>query len=574
MEAIRFSSRRSVVHSAKGIAASTQPLASAAAVRILEKGGNAAMAAVAMAAAMSVSEPMMTGLGGDAFALLYDAKSKTVRGVNGCGKAPKNGSIDAIRQSGVKGPRLPSDSVHSVTVPAAVATWVEVVEKWGNGKLTMAEILEPAIQLAEQGTPISSITRAMWKHGVARLKKNSPNGGELLVDGERAPAEGEIFVNKNMAETLKRIAKYGKDGYYKGPTADAIVEVIKERGGLMTHEDLADVEVLFCDPIYADIDEDIRLHELPPNNQGLVALIAIGTINELERQGKISRKSLEHNSVEYLHLLAETLKFAFKDGEEYITDIGKLDYDPQDFMDPAYLKTRASLFSPDKVNKDFDYGVLDPTRKSDTSYFTVSDSEGNACSFIASLYLTFGSAMVPKGTGFALHCRGSNFNLTPGTRNCYEAGKRPYHTIIPAMITNRKDDSLYCSYGVMGGFMQPQGHVQVALNMKLFGMNPQEALDAPRLCLYADPAGPDSGLGADSPVSTPETILGLEEGISENVAEGLRKLGHKVKIVTGAERGLFGRGQVIAASKDSSGRLLWSAGSDLRGDGHAQPQLY
>jgi gamma-glutamyltranspeptidase/glutathione hydrolase len=394
------------------------------------------------------------------------------------------------------------------------------------------------------------------------------------VDQERAPKEGEIFVNKNMAETLKRIAKDAKKGYYEGQTADAIVEAIQAKGGVMTHQDLKDVEVVFCDPIHVDVDSDIRLHELPPNNQGLVAIIAIGIINELDRQGKISLKSMKHNSVEYLHLLIETLKFAFKDGEEYITDIGKLDYNPQDFTNPEYLRERAKLFSPNKANDKFDHGVLNPSRKSDTSYFTVTDSEGNACSFIASLYTAFGSGIVPKGTGFALHNRGSNFNLTPGTRNCFEGGKRPYHTIIPAMITNTADSSLFCTYGVMGGFMQPQGHAQVAFNLKLFGMNPQDALDAPRICLYPDPDGVDSGLGSDSPVSTPQTIVGIEEGISSEVIEGLRKLGHNVKLVVGAERGLFGRGQVIKCERNTSGSILWSAGSDLRGDGHAQPQLY
>jgi gamma-glutamyltranspeptidase/glutathione hydrolase len=559
-----------VVHSTKGMAASTQPLVSAAGIKILGKGGNAAMAAVAMAAAIGVLEPQMTGLGGDAFGLLYEAKTRKVYGINGSGCAPRAGSIDLIRKEGVKGPRIPGSSVFSVTVPGAVAAWVDVVDKWGNGKLSLAEILEPAITLAEKGAPISSISRDMWDNGVSKLWELSPNGGELLVGGKRAPKEEEIFVNDSMANVLKRIAAHGRDGFYKGVTADQIVKVLKDRGGVMTHEDLQNHQSKFVDPVSIDM-LDARLFELPPNNQGVVALIAMGIIKELDKNGVVALKSMKFNSVEYLHLIIETLKFAFKDAEEFVTDIDKLDYDVNDLLTKEYLSERAKLFDPKKVNNKFDHGVLNPSLKSDTSYFTASDSEGNACSFIASLYQSFGSGIVPKGCGFALQNRACNFNLTEGTRNAYEGGKRPYHTIIPAMVTNLADDSLYASYGVMGGFMQPQGHLQVFNNLKLFGFNAQTALDAPRICLYADENAHDSGLGADSPVSTSATIVGIEEGIPEEVVAGLKALGHKVRVFTGKGRQLFGRGQIIKATTTSNGQIVYSAGSDLRGDGSAIP---
>lgn len=567
-----FNSRRSVVHSKKGMAASTQPLASSVGIRILEKGGNAAMAAVGMAAAMGVLEPQMTGLGGDVFSLFYDAKTKQVYGINGSGHSPKAVSVDLLRKDGVQGSRIPGSSVHSITVPGAVAAWCDVVEKWGNGKLTLDEILEPAIDLAGDGTPVSAISSQMWVNGKQKLLNASPNAKELLNSQGDAPKEGEMFVNSNMAKTLRRIADAGRDGFYKGFTADAIIETLKAKGGVMTHEDLASHKSTFVKPISFSLDDEVRLHEIPPNGQGLVALIALGIIKQLNKQGIIDLKSLKHNSVEYLHLISECLKFAFKDGEEYITDYEKMDYDVNYFLSEAYLADRAKLFDPTKVNKDFDHGVLNPKYRSDTSFFTCTDSEGNACSFIASLYTGFGSGVIPKECGFALQNRGSNFNLTPGTRNCLAGGKRPYHTIIPAMLTNEMNNSLYATYGVMGGFMQPQGHLQVLLNLSLFGLNPQSALDAPRLCLNADPDGEDSGLGADSPVSTPETLVYLEEGISEDVVTSLSKMGHKVKSVRGVARGVFGRGQVIRASI-SNGRLVYSAGSDLRGDGCAIAQI-
>lgn len=581
MESMDFPSRRSVVHSTKGVAASTQPLVSAVGVRILELGGNAAMAAVGMSAAMGVMEPQMTGLGGDAFALYYNAKTKSIEGANGSGKTPKNITLDLLKET-IDGPRIPSNCIHAITVPGAVATWVDVVEKWGNGKLTLAQILQPAIDLARNGAAICSISRNMWANGVKRLQSNSPNGAELLAgpNRDRAPQEGEVFVNENMASVLQSIAEHGKDGFYKGFVAEAIVNVIQERGGVMTLDDLASHRTKFVEPVKVGVDtsaqpetdpEPVYLHELPPNGQGVVALIATGIINQLQKQGKVDLSKMKHNSTEYLHLLIEALKFAFKDAEKYVTDIDRLDYNVEDLLTDEYLAERAKLFSPDAVNGDFDAGVLNPARKSDTSYFTVTDSEGNGCSFIASLYMGFGSAVVPKGCGFALHNRGCNFNLTKGTRNCIEGGKRPFHTIIPALVTRKKDDSLYCTYGVMGGFMQPQGHMQVLYNMKVFGFNPQVALDAPRFCLTVDENGPDSGLGPQSPVSG-TTIVALEQGIPEDTIEGLRRLGHRIQLVSGAGRGVFGRGQVIL-SGESHGRTVYSAGSDPRGDGMAIPQL-
>lgn len=562
MTDFEFNSRRSTVHSTKGIVSSTQPLANAAGLKVLEQGGNAAMAAVAVAAAIGVTEPMMNGIGGDAFGLYYDAKSKTVNGFNGSGKTASKATLDMIE----KGDRIKQTSIHSVTVPGAVCAWHDVVKKWGNGKLTLGEIIQPAIDLAKDGFPVSEVCAYLWEKAENKLKSASPDNYQEILPDDKAPKVGELMVCKELAEALERIAKDGKNGFYKGETADKIIEVVKKKGGVMSHEDLANHTTLFVDSVNVDY-QGVQLHEIPPNGQGLVALQALSTLKELNKRGDIDLSKLEHNSVQYLHAVIETLKFAFKDGEEYISCPELLDYDPNDLLHEDYVKQRADLFNKNEINHEYDYGVLNPSRKSDTVYFTVSDAEGNACSFITSVYSDFGSGIIPQGCGFALQNRGCNFNLKQGTRNVFAGGKRPYHTIIPGMITQGED--LYAAYGVMGAFMQPQGHVQVLNNMVLYGMTPQQALDAPRICLTIDDEYADSGLGADSPVSSGNrVIVACEDGISDKVIEGLEKLGHKTRRISGHGRALFGRGQIIKRVGK-----VWSAGSDPRGDGAAVPQL-
>jgi gamma-glutamyltranspeptidase/glutathione hydrolase len=301
-----------------------------------------------------------------------------------------------------------------------------------------------------------------------------------------------------------------------------------------------------------------------------VALQALGIIKQLEARNVISLDELEHNSAEYLHVIIEALKLAFKDGEEYIADPAKADIDYSDLLKDDYLFERSKLFDPNSANNNFDHGLLDPSRKSDTSYFTVTDGDGSACSFINSNFETFGSGVVPPQCGFALQNRGANFNLKPDTRNVFEGGKRPYHTIIPAMITN-SDESLYATYGVMGGFMQPQGHLQVLINLVIFEFNPQQALDAPRICLTNDTASKDSGRGAQSPVSSARTIVQCEKGIPPDVIKKLKGLGHNVNVPEKFHT--FGRGQVIKKRIDERGQIVYAAGSDMRGDGAAIPYI-
>lgn len=399
-------------------------------------------------------------------------------------------------------------------------------------------------------------------------------------DKKRAPLPGEIFYNPNLAQTFKLLAKHGKRGFYEGSVANAIFEVVRNLGAHLTMEDLKNHLRLGNEEVEAisikfnghgvgkekdsttdgqSENSSVEVWEHPPNGQGIVALMALGILEELERVGKLKAfDETDHNSAEYLHAVIESLRIAFADGGWWVTDPEVEKVPTREMISRAYLSERAKLFDPNRALGKIDHGS--PAHNhSDTVYFAVTDRYGNAASFINSLYGGFGSCIVPKGCGFALHSRGANFSLQAGHPNAFAPSKRPYHTIIPAIITNASDQSLHTVYGVMGGFMQPQGHVQVLLNMLTFKLNPQAALDAPRICIGA--GTPDQGqvLGP--------TIF-LEEGISEEVAEGLRARGHEVEIVRGYKRGLFGRGQVIRCHIED-GQYVYSAGSDPRGDGAA-----
>lgn len=443
----RFPSRRSVVHSTKGIVASSQPLATAAGLKILERGGNAAMAAVATAAALAVLEPHMTGPGGDMFSLYYEAENKKIQGINGSGRAPKAITLDRVKKDlgvGPNSPRrgVPPSSIHSITVPGAVAGWVDVVDKWGNKKLTLKEILQPALDLARNGFPVSSVSADLWQKSASVLKRQG--GWGLLNKNREAPATGEVFINEGLAKTLQAISDHGKDGFYKGFVADSIVKTVKERNGLLTHEDLESHESTFIEngslsvvtslPATSSNEEPrkLRVHEIPPNGQGFVALQTFGLINSLEAQKLIKPlTSYKHNSVEYLHILIETLKIAFSHADDYVSDLSQNpDVDLDLLLSEKYLNKEAKIFDPSKASANFTEprgGVINPVLESDTVYLTTSDADGNACSFINSIYCGFGSGIIPEDLGFVLQNRGANFNIKEGSRNVIASEKRPYH---------------------------------------------------------------------------------------------------------------------------------------------------
>lgn len=391
--------------------------------------------------------------------------------------------------------------------------------------------------------------------------------------------------NPTLAQTFRTLAKEGKRGFYAGRVAEELIRVTSDLGGRLTLDDLQhhmDVGTETTEPISIkfkgqDIakthgkhmhdlsSEGVELWEHPPNGQGLIALMALGIIEQLEKSGQIPKFGLkDHNSAAYLHVLVESLRIAFADGNWWIADPNVEKVPVEELLSPKYLAERAKLFDPKKASDPPKHGSP-AQNSSDTVYFACSDSEGNAISFINSNYAGFGTGIIPKGCGFTLQNRGANFFLQPSDHpNILAPRKRPYHTIIPALITNVSDGSLHSVYGVMGGFMQPQGHVQVLMNQLVFGQTPQAALDAPRLCIGA--GMPDNGDVMDRSVY-------LEKGISDEAIDGMRKLGHQVEVVDGMARSLFGRGQVIRWHVDPiEEQGVWSAGSDQRGDGAAVPQ--
>jgi len=540
---LEFISRRSPVYGLGGMVATSQPLAVAAGLEILSKGGNAADAAVATAASLNVTEPTSTGLGGDCFALYFQASTGQITALNGSGRAPASLTIECVRKDGFTD-NLPPFHPYTITVPGACAGWCDLLDR--HGRLPLTQILAPAIRLAEEGFPVSPITSYFWERSAKRLS-DVPGGMELTIDG-RAPRAGEIFHNYGLARTLRRIVAEGKVAFYQGEIAEAMASVIQQAGGCLTVDDLAAHTSTWEQPISTAY-RHVRVWECPPNGQGMATLLAL---NLLEGYDISSMPPL---STQRLHLMIEAMHLAFADTRWYVADPA-FNPAPLDWLlSKEYAVERRKMIHADRATLDQPCGT--PTSSSDTVYLSVVDAEGNACSFINSNYMGFGTGIVPSGWGFTLQNRGSGFSLDPSHPNALEPRKRPYHTIIPGMITVDSNGSsslpniLYASFGVMGGFMQPQGHMQVVLSLVDDHLNPQDALDRPRFCIHD---------------GTSENQVVLEEGISPHVQAELSRLGHEVKAARGFERSTFGRGQIIC--RDASNDVL-CGGSDPRADGCA-----
>ncbi len=534
-----FSSRRSPIYGRRGMVSTSQPLATAAGIEILAKGGNAADAAVAAGAALNVTEPTSTGIGGDMFALYYDAQTKQVTALNGSGRAPAALTLDRLKREGLLADELPPFHAHTVTVPGACAGWCDLIQK--HGSLSLSEILSPAIRLAEDGFPVAPLTSYYWSRGAEGQLKSALNGGELTIDG-RGPKAGEIFRNPGLAKTFKVIAEKKAEGFYQGSIAEAIVGVIKEAGGCMSAEDLASHVSTWETPISVNY-HGLRVHECPPNGQGITALIALNLLEGFELS------LLESLSPEKMHLMIEAMRLAFADARWYVADPTFSKIPMNELLSKGYANERRKLIDLKHATINQKRGT--PVASSNTVYLSVVDGMGNACSFINSNYWGFGTGIVPKGWGFTLQNRGHNFSLDPNHPNVLAPKKRPYHTIIPAMVTRESDNSLYASYGVMGGFMQPQGHVQVLSALADGKLDPQAALDLPRFCIDVEEKG---------------GRVAIEEGMPKETMDALQKLGHPLYEVKGYERALFGRGQVILRDPETG---VLCAGSDPRADGCA-----
>ena len=539
-----FQSRRSPVVSRSGIVAASQPLAVAAGLEILHQGGTAADAAVAVAAALNVTEPTSTGIGGDCFALYYHSGSRQVSALNGSGRAPAALTLERLHREGHT-EHLPPYHAYTVTVPGACAGWCDLLEQFG--RLPRTVVLAPAIRLAEQGYPVAPVTARGWQSGAANQLRSAPGGQDLTIDG-RAPRAGEIFFNPGLARTLRYVAEGGAAAYYQGPIAEAIASAVQQAGGCLQVDDLAAHHSTWDTPI-STIYRGFRIWECPPNGQGLAVLLGL---NILEGYDLASMPAL---SAERLHLQIEAMRLAFADTRWYVADPAFGDIPIDALLSKDYAAMRRAKIDPRRATLNAAHGV--PVASSDTVYLSVVDAEGNACSFINSNYMGFGTGIVPAGCGFSLQNRGHNFSLDPNHPNCLAPGKRPYHTIIPALITRptphgeQSGEELYASFGVMGGFMQPQGHLQVASALIDDQLDPQSALDRPRFCIQNGEAG---------------GTVALEEGIPEQVMAALAVMGHPVLPTAGYSRSVFGRGQVIL--RQAGDGVLW-AGSDPRADGCA-----
>jgi len=534
----RHISRRSPVLATGGMAASSQPLATLAGVEVLRAGGNAADAAVAVAAALNVTQPCSTGLGGDVFCLYYDAASRSVRGLNGSGRSAAALTIDRAEAEGLEG-RLPDRHPYSVTVPGAAAAWEDVSA--ALGRLPLGDVLAPAIHLAEGGFPVAPCAARWWQQGAVGQLAGHRHGGELMIDG-RGPRAGEIMRIPTLGRSLRTLAEQGSRAFYEGRIAEEIVAAVAAEGGALTMEDLAGHRSEWVEPICIDY-RGVRIWQCPPNGQGVAALLALNIVKQF------GLRELPAGGFGRVHLLIEAMRLAFADAAWAVADPQHVEVPLAGLLDDAYAADRAGLIDPAHADRRPRAGT--PAGGDDTVYFCTADAEGNACSFINSNYMGFGTGIVPAGCGFSLQNRGCGFVLERGHANCLAPGKRPYHTIIPGMATRVADGSLWAAFGVMGGMMQPQGHLQVVVAMVDDDLDPQAALDSPRFQIAGGRPG-----GA---------VL-VEDAFEASVIERLNAAGHDAAAVSGAGRAAFGLGQIIR--RDESSGVLW-AGSDGRGDGMA-----
>lgn len=534
----RFDSRRSTVYSNNGVVATSHPLAAQAGIDILRRGGNAFDAAVATAAALNVVEPPSTGIGGDVFAL-YRTEDGDVGGLNSCGGAPAEATLERTREAVADAgastePTMPASGPYCVTVPGAARGWEATVDSLGE--LSFTEVLQPAIEYATEGHPVTEILAHLWKLGEEKLTDASARD-EYLVDG-RAPKVGETITHPTLGETLQTVAEYGADAFYEGEIAERIVDAVQSKGGFLTGEDLSGFEPEFIEPIETTY-HGATVYQLPPSTQGAIVLEALNIAEEL------GTDEYSLGTAKREHYLIESMKLAFHDGHSHITDPEYYDVPP--IQTKEYAKKRAKLIDETaRITIDSGYPLADA---SDTVLLTVADTDGNVVSFINSLYGAFGSGIVPEGTGTCLHSRGASFSLDPDHPNCIEPKKRPFHTLIPGLLQFSEDDWL--AYGVMGAFMQPQGHLQVVSDLVDGEVSIQQVLDKPRWRYL------ESG------------DVAIEGRFDDDVVSELARRGHELSVYPsglyiGGPVGGFGGGQI---ARYDDGTL--SAATDPRKDGAA-----
>lgn len=530
-------STRSRVIAQHGMAATSQPLATQVALDILKQGGNAIDAAIAANAMLGLVEPTGNGIGGDLFAILWDAKTEKLYGLNASGRSPKSLTLEYFKDKGIK--TIPARGPLPVSVPGCVDGWFELHERFG--KISMKKILKPTITYAREGVPISDLISYYWQSAATYLDKYEGFKETFMP----APKPGEIWKNPMLANTLEKLAKKGRDEFYKGDMAKTMDAFMKRVGGFLSYKDLADHKSEWVEPVSSNY-RGYDVWELPPNGQGIAALQILNILEGFDI------KSMGFGSKEYIHHFLEAKKLAFEDRAKFYADPDFNKIPVEELISKEYAAKRRKLIDPNRAARRYDAG--NPAlNEGDTIYLTITDSEGNMVSLIQSNYRGIGCGLCPDGLGFCFQDRGELFTLEEGHFNTYAPNKRPFHTIIPAFIT--KDGKPFMSFGVMGGATQPQGHAQIVINMIDFGMDVQEAGDAPRI-LHR---------GSSQPTGSKMTnggIVSLESGIDYEVLRDLSKMGHRIQTNVGS----FGGYQGIRVDWE---RKVYYGASESRKDGQA-----
>lgn len=532
---------RSEVIAPHGMVASSHPLATQIGLQILKDGGNAVDAAIAVNAALGLMEPTGNGIGGDLFAIVWDADSKRLYGLNGSGRSPKGLTREWFIENGYDS--IPAYGPLPVSVPGTVDGWFELHERFG--KLPMTAILQPAIDYARNGHPVAELIAFYWNLSVPRLSEYPGFTEQFTIEG-RAPLKGEIWKNPNLANTLEQIANGGRDAFYEGPIARTIADYIEAQGGFLSYEDLAAHDSEWVEPVDTNY-RGYDVWELPPNGQGIAALQMLNLMEPYDIT------SMGFGSADYIHLFTEAKKLAYEDRARYYADMAFVDVPVEKLVSKEYAAQRGKLIDMKRAARTYPPGDPAALGRGDTIYLTTADAAGNMVSLIQSNYRGMGSGMAPPGLGFILQDRGELFSLDASHPNRFEPGKRPFHTIIPAFVT--RDGEPWLSFGVMGGDMQPQGHVQILVNLIDFGMNLQEAGDAPRIYHTgsSEPTGEAMVAGGE---------LNLETGFDYEVIRELEGRGHNVEFA----RGPYGGYQAIKRDPQSG---VYYGASESRKDGQA-----
>lgn len=522
-----YATKKHAAFAKKGMVATSQPLAAQAGIEVMQKGGNAIDAAIATAAALTVVEPTSNGIGGDAFALVWTKGE--LHGLNASGPAPENMTIEAIQARGLN--HIPTYGVVPITVPGVPAAWAALSKRFG--KLSLLEALTPAIRYAEEGFPLTPILGKYWKIAYNKFKDVADSEAfdawfDTFAPDGRAPKIGEMWKSQGHADTLREIGESDARSFYTGALAEKIHTYIQQHDGFLTKEDLAQYEVEWVEPISTNY-RGYDIWEIPPNGQGMITLMGLNILSK--------RQQLFEGDVQSLHEQIEAMKYAFIDGKAYITEADDMPVDFNYFLSEDYAMQRAS-----EIGERAQVPAPIDLPNGGTIYLATADEEGNMVSFIQSNYMGFGSGAVVPGTGIALQNRGVDFKLDPSHPNALAPGKRSFHTIIPGFMT--KDGEAVGPFGVMGGFMQPQGHLQVAVNTIDFQLNPQAALDAPRWQWVEG------------------NTIHVEPGFPNHLAQALVRLGHDVKPLI--DGGTFGRGQIIWRDPQTG---VLSGGTESRTDG-------